>query len=554
MPEMEMVKDAALKYDKPTLGRMAQMGQLSPTIAVMAGMMRDRIVQSEMKPPAPPTVAEEVMQPMGQRMGLGAIAPGAEMQGQPQQPPQGGLSQIPVPEQMFDRPEMANGGIVAFQAGGGTFSSFMGEGMREDRPTMRGIVPTFTGALEGVGDYFRGGIYKDIEKLKQLGYTDAQISTMSPEQRSEVARMSRESIREAEKQSPTESLIAQAQRGEGPNVSKPAAPADMAQVPSGGPAIPRPTDLQMGQQPPPPGPKPKPEPKPGPETAPVSRPTSEGIFSFLKNKERFAELKSLFGSEPAAAQKTLMDEMKENGFDPLVYSKAAGRLAEQKAELKKDRTEAANLRLIEAGLGILGGESPYAFVNIGKGASPAMQGFAKDIQEINKNRRELDKLETELQLAQNQLATNVTSANRKEVADLQARKERYNQTLGTNFMNLANHIEDNKTKLFQIDQQVRVQERAAAKPSQFQEMYAAEKADPERFKRFRESFASKDDALQRQKLADEALAKSIDYVRLSGSKKPEDIRRANEMKQGVYARYGVGAGAGGADPLGLFFR
>jgi hypothetical protein len=77
MPEMEAVKDAALKYDKPTLARLAQSGQLSPTLAVMAGMMRDRIVQSEMKPPSPPTVAEEVMQPMGQRMGLGAIAPGS---------------------------------------------------------------------------------------------------------------------------------------------------------------------------------------------------------------------------------------------------------------------------------------------------------------------------------------------------------------------------------------------------------------------------------------------------------------------------------------------
>ena len=101
MPEMDAVKDAALKYDKPTLARLAQSGQLSPTLAVMAGMMRDRVVQSEMKPPSPPTVAEEVMQPMGQRMGLGAIAPGGQPQA-PQQPqqaqPQGqGLDQVPVP-------------------------------------------------------------------------------------------------------------------------------------------------------------------------------------------------------------------------------------------------------------------------------------------------------------------------------------------------------------------------------------------------------------------------------------------------------------------------
>jgi hypothetical protein len=124
MPEMEAVKDAALKYDKPTLARLAQSGQLSPTLAVMAGMMRDRIVQSEMKPPSPPTVAEEVMQPMGQRMGLGAIAQAPQQMPpqMPQQPqPQGqGLDQVPVPPQMFERQGMASGGIVAFQAGGGT--------------------------------------------------------------------------------------------------------------------------------------------------------------------------------------------------------------------------------------------------------------------------------------------------------------------------------------------------------------------------------------------------------------------------------------------------
>jgi hypothetical protein len=122
MPEMDAVKDAALKYDKPTLARLAQSGQLSPTLAVMAGMMRDRIVQSEMKPPTPPTVAEEVMQPMGQRMGLAAAAQAPQQtQMPPQMPPQGqGLDQVPVPPQMFERQGMASGGIVAFQAGGDT--------------------------------------------------------------------------------------------------------------------------------------------------------------------------------------------------------------------------------------------------------------------------------------------------------------------------------------------------------------------------------------------------------------------------------------------------
>jgi hypothetical protein len=96
----------------------------------MAGMMRDRIVQSEMKPPAPATVAEEVMQPMGQRMGLAAAAQ------MPQQPRGQGLNQVPVPQQMFERQGMASGGIVAFQ----------NRGMVE-APIPRPQTPSFTSAL-----------------------------------------------------------------------------------------------------------------------------------------------------------------------------------------------------------------------------------------------------------------------------------------------------------------------------------------------------------------------------------------------------------------------
>jgi hypothetical protein len=151
--EMEQVKDAALKYDKPTLARLAQSGQLSPTIAVMAGMMRDRIVQSEMKPPEPATVAEEVMQPMGQKMGLGAIAPGGQPQAPQQMPPQmpqqpqpQGLDQVPVPPQMFERQGMASGGIVAFQAGGGTpppsFAN-MYSGLDTDIDALRGVLGAY---------------------------------------------------------------------------------------------------------------------------------------------------------------------------------------------------------------------------------------------------------------------------------------------------------------------------------------------------------------------------------------------------------------------------
>lgn len=111
MPEMEAVKDAALKYDKPTLGRMAQLGQISATLAVMAGMMRDRIVQSEMKPPTK-TVAQEILP--ADSMGMEGFSDPTAVQ-QPVMRRAGGLTQIPVRDNMY---EMAGGGIVAFQAGG----------------------------------------------------------------------------------------------------------------------------------------------------------------------------------------------------------------------------------------------------------------------------------------------------------------------------------------------------------------------------------------------------------------------------------------------------
>jgi hypothetical protein len=130
MPEMEAVKDAALKYDKPTLARLAQSGQLSPTLAVMAGMMRDRIVQSEMKPSAPDGCRRSNA-PMGQEDGTCCSRPSTS-----QQPRGQGLNQVPVPQQMFERQGMASGGIVAFQ----------NRGMVE-APIPRPQTPSFTSAL-----------------------------------------------------------------------------------------------------------------------------------------------------------------------------------------------------------------------------------------------------------------------------------------------------------------------------------------------------------------------------------------------------------------------
>ena len=48
-------------------------------------------------------------------------------------------------------------------------------------------------------------------------------------------------------------------------------------------------------------------------------------------------------------------------------------------ERKAARKEARDMRFLEGSLGILGGESPYAFVNLGKGPMNAIRGYGEDI-------------------------------------------------------------------------------------------------------------------------------------------------------------------------------
>jgi len=86
--QINEIKDLALKYSKPQLGRMAQLGMIEPQKAMMAGMMRDRIAKEDAKPPTS-TVAQDVLglqppqqqQPQPQQMGM----PQGQPQGMPQQ-------------------------------------------------------------------------------------------------------------------------------------------------------------------------------------------------------------------------------------------------------------------------------------------------------------------------------------------------------------------------------------------------------------------------------------------------------------------------------------
>jgi hypothetical protein len=140
------------------------------------------------------------------------------------------------------------------------------------------------------------------------------------------------------------------------------------------------------------------------------RDTASNPFAMLNKAQAVVsaamgpDVESAKNENPEEFMTSIMGAMKKAGVDFDMMKNQIADLRAEKEKLKGSKSEAANLRLLEAGLGILGGESPYAFVNIGKGASPALKGFAEDIKDIQKQSRMLDKETRELARMQNELA------------------------------------------------------------------------------------------------------------------------------------------------------
>lgn len=93
------------------------------------------------------------------------------------------------------------------------------------------------------------------------------------------------------------------------------------------------------------------------------------------------------------------DYYKELGIPEDPYAKSREMLEKDRATDAESRREAGWSRLLEAGLGIMGGESPYALTNIGKGAQAAAKGAAEDLKDFRKIERERKKTEADLELA-----------------------------------------------------------------------------------------------------------------------------------------------------------
>lgn len=113
-------------------------------------------------------------------------------------------------------------------------------------------------------------------------------------------------------------------------------------------------------------------------------------------------------------RKSIFDEYKKLYADDAEASKTA-------------RNDAKWNRIMEAGLNIMGGESPYAFANIGKGGAAAAKGYAEDVKGLRAEERDRKKQLTALGMKEKEFALDerkldITDKRYGEMSDIERQK------------------------------------------------------------------------------------------------------------------------------------
>jgi hypothetical protein len=304
-------------------------------------------------------------------------------------------------------------------------SKLLSEGLVSTAPKAAGALSVLPYALESrdlnVGEEETlQGLAR--QRLRSLGYSDEQINKIPRNELTRAAASATQVVQQAEapqadttkkdtkaeEKAAVDTAVSEARRiiGPTPKLDMPKAPALLD--------VPKPKTLK--------------------EEIEIAQPLAKGMYQ-----------------DHPEAKKTLDDILKgdketlaKQGYD---FDMIKNMVAETRAEREKipaQRKEAANLRLLEAGLAIMGGSSPYAFVNIGKGASEAAKGFNEDMKEFRKLDREYRKELQQLQSMQNQETLMLTTEGKKRYERIQDKvreteDKRTNAAfqIGQNAVNLA---------------------------------------------------------------------------------------------------------------------
>lgn len=91
--------------------------------------------------------------------------------------------------------------------------------------------------------------------------------------------------------------------------------------------------------------------------------------------------------EPQVKKELSESKQDEKPPEEPLYSKYEKMLMDEREAAKGSREEAKYARLLEAGLGIMSGESPYAAVNIGRGITPALKSYGEDVRSMRTEER-----------------------------------------------------------------------------------------------------------------------------------------------------------------------
>ncbi|MFZ4654138.1 MAG: hypothetical protein ACOYLM_07155, partial [Methylococcaceae bacterium] len=123
-----------------------------------------------------------------------------------------------------------------------------------------------------------------------------------------------------------------------------------------------------------------------------------GIVAFAEGDvvKDDSSIKSLLSRE----YQTPMEEAlaKQKAMQPKTdfATKYGDMLAQAGLTTEADAKSSSGLRLLQAGMGMMGGASPFAGVNIGQGAQPAIAGYAQDVKEQKAAKMDLAKQQFDL--------------------------------------------------------------------------------------------------------------------------------------------------------------
>ena len=277
-----------------------------------------------------------------------------------------------------------------------------------------------------------------------------------------------------------------------------------------------------------------------PAAAPVAAPAAVLVAPAMASTAPVAPVAKPTGLSITAPKESSIEEFKKQqkefgiSEDPMADVRA--KIAELGGESKLDREFAKNMALAQAGLSMMAGTSPYALQNIGQGAMAGLTQYSKDVKEIKAAEKDLFKMQTELAKADDARAR----------GDFKAFQE-HNEKARDYAL---------KVEKLGVDKEVAAAQKGYySRPSQFSEQYALYAADEKAagrtptFEGFRKALGTTDETmgLNRIRYAQDALAKDLNYLKLSSSNKPEDKAKAAEIERKTYAKFGA-TPMGGAEP------